>query len=216
MDPLHVCIALGPLAMYLLVLGSMNLSTRPLLTTGGRDFAALAIAISGFVVIGPLELFVPVEVIAFWGGWAWALMLSAYAMGVILVILMLRPRLVIYNVSAEQLRPVLGDVVSRLDPDARWAGESLTMPNLLVQLHVESAAALKNVQLVAAGPNQSLAGWRRLEIELAGALRASRGTANPWGASLIVFGLAFAAVITYRLAGDPGGVQQALNDMLRR
>ena len=50
MDPLHVCIALGPLAMYLLVLGSMNLSTRPMLTTGGRDFAALAIAISGFVV----------------------------------------------------------------------------------------------------------------------------------------------------------------------
>lgn len=216
MDPLHTCIALGPLAMYLLVLGAINLSSRPFLTTGTRDLAALSIAIAGFMVIGPMELFVPVDVLAFWGSWAWGLLLAAYAMFVILVLLMLRPRLVIYNIAPDQLRPVLGEVVARIDSDARWAGESLTMPNLAVQLHLEPTAALKNVQLVAIGPNQSFDGWRRLEIELAAALRSSRGTPNPWGTSQIIFGLTFAALITYRLAADPGGVQQALNEMLRR
>jgi hypothetical protein len=57
MDPLHVAIALGPLATYLLVLGVLNLSSRPLLTTGGRDAAALAMAIAGLMVVGPMELF---------------------------------------------------------------------------------------------------------------------------------------------------------------
>jgi hypothetical protein len=83
-------------------------------------------------------------------------------------------------------------------------------------LHLEPLAALKNVQLVAAGPNQNLAGWRRMETELAAALRSSPGAPNPWGMSLVIFGLTFAALITYRLAADPGGMQQALNEMLRR
>ena len=216
MDPLHTCIALGPLAMYLLVLGAINLSSRPFLTTGTRDAAALSIAIAGFMVIGPMELFVPVDALAVLGEWAWALLLVAYAMFVTLVLLMLGPRLVIYNVTPEQLRPVLDKVVARLDSDARWAGESLHLPNLAVQLHLEPTAALKNVQLVAAGPNQSFAGWRRLEIELAADLRSIRSAPNPWGTSQIIFGLTFAALITYRLASDPGGVQQALNEMLRR
>ena len=59
MDPLHLCIALGPLAVYLLLLGIINLMPRPFMTSGARDTAALSIAISGFVVAGPMELFLP-------------------------------------------------------------------------------------------------------------------------------------------------------------
>lgn len=216
MDPLHVCIALGPAAMYLLVLGSVNLSSRPFLTSGARDAAALGIAIAGFVVAGPMELFVPVDAAAYWGVWVWPMMLGVYALGLLLVVLLMRPRLIIYNVTAEQLRPVLSDVVSRLDPAARWAGESLTMPNLGVQLHVEPLLMLKNVQLVSTGPHQNLAGWRTLENELRPALRSARGAPNPYGVSLLTFGLAIAGAITYWLARDPAGVQQALNEMLRR
>jgi 2-keto-4-pentenoate hydratase len=35
-DPLHLIIALGPLAMYLLLMGLFNLTRRPLVTTGTR------------------------------------------------------------------------------------------------------------------------------------------------------------------------------------
>lgn len=216
MDSLHVAIALGPLATYLLVLGVINLSSRPLLTTGGRDAAALAIAIAGLVLAGPMELFLVEEAAVLYGGWVWAIMLAAYALLVVLVILLLRPRLVIYNITLEQLRPLLADVVARLDTNSRWAGESLVMPQLGVQLHVEAAPLLKNVQLVSSGPQQSLYGWRQLESELSAALRRTRTGPNPLGVSLLSFGVLMAVAITFVLARDPGSVLQALNEMLRR
>jgi hypothetical protein len=129
---------------------------------------------------------------------------------------MLRPRLVIYNMTVEQLRPLLADVVSQLDAEARWAGESLVMPQLGVQLHVEALPVMKNVQLVASGTNQNLDGWRQLETALGKAVRKARSTPNPYGVSLVSFGILLAGLITYSLARDPGAVMQALNDMLRR
>ena len=152
MDALHVCIALGPVAMYFLVLGVLNLSSRPFLTTGARDTAALGLAIAGFAVAGPMELFLPEKAAVEFGPFVWVLLLALYFLGLLLVVLLIRPRLVIYNTTGEQLRPVLAEVVARLDSDARWAGDSLTMPQLGVQLHVEPLIVMKNVQLIAAGP----------------------------------------------------------------
>ena len=42
MDPLHAAIALFPVAMYLLIIGAINLSPRPFVTTGARDAMAQA------------------------------------------------------------------------------------------------------------------------------------------------------------------------------
>jgi hypothetical protein len=215
-DPLHVCIALGPLAMYLLVLGAINLSSRPLLTSGTRDAAALAIAVTGLVVAGPMELFMVEGAARFWGGWVWVILLSAYSLAGLLVILMLRPRLIVYNATLDQLRPLLADVVARLDSEARWAGESLVMPQLGVQLHVEAQPVLKNVQLIASGPNQNIPGWRRLELELASVLRKAKTTPNPAGFCWVLLGAIACGGITWYLADNPAAVTQALNDMLRR
>jgi len=214
-DPLHLSIALGPLAVYLLLLGLLNLSTRPFLTTGARDTAALGLAISGFAVAGPMELFLPEPAAAQFGGYVWLLLLGFYALCLMLLVLVLRPRLVIYNVTADQLRPILADVVGVLDPDARWAGESLTLPRLHVQLHVEPFAAMRNVQLVSAGPRQSFRGWRRLENALADALRETKGQMNPYGISLVVFGLLMVLCVTWGLVSNTETVEHALREMLR-
>ena len=216
MDPLHVAIALGPLATYLLVLGAINLSSRPLLTTGSRDAAALAIALAGLVVVGPMELFLVEEAAVLYGGWVWAIMLAAYSLTVLLVILLLRPRLVVYNITLDQLRPLLADVVARLDGEARWAGESVVMPQLGVQLHLDASPLVKNVQLVSSGQQQSLVGWRQVEKGLAAALSRTRTSPNPYGLSLLSFALLIAVAITVVLYRDPSGVMQALNEMLRR
>jgi hypothetical protein len=216
MDPLHVAIALGPVATYLLVLGAINLSSRPLVTSGSRDTAALAIAVAGLVVVGPMELFLIEEAAVLYGGWVWAIMLAAYALTVALIVLLLRPRLVVYNITLEQLRPLLADVVARLDGDARWAGESLVMPQLGVQLHLEFEPMVQNVQLVSSGPEQSIQGWKRLEQELAVALRKSRHRGNLFGVVATGLGLLIAAGITFVLARNAGGVLQAVNEMLRR
>src|SRR6187401_2463827 len=153
MDPLHLCIALGPVAIYLLLLGMINLSRRPFVTSGARDAAALGIAIGGFVVAGPMELFLPEAAAVRMGFWVWPTCI------------------VIYNVTFEQLRPSLADIVQQLDKESRWAGDSLVMPNLGVQLTVESQGMMKNVQLAAAGTEQSFLGWRLLEAELSTVLR---------------------------------------------
>ena len=216
MDPLHLCIALGPLAIYFLLLGSINLSRRPFVTSGARDAASLGIAIGGFVVAGPIELFLPEAAAVRMGVWVWPTCIAFYVLCLSLLVLTMRPRIVIYNVTAEQLRPSLADTVLRLDSESRWAGDSLVMPNLGVQLTVESQGMMKNVQLAAAGPQQSFQGWRQLESELTMVLRTVKGIRNPFGMGLIMFGLLMAGSVIYWLSSDPRGVAQALNEMLRK
>jgi hypothetical protein len=216
-DPLHACIAFGPLAMYLLVLGAINLSTRPLVTTGARDLIALGLAMAGLVVAGPMELFLIEAAAVDFGGWVvWIIMLVLYGLVVLCVALMTRPRLVIYNVTSEQLLPVLEEVLAKVDPQVRWVGNSIVSQGLGVQLTVEMQPVMKNVLLVSAGPQQSFSGWSRLHHDLAAALRPARGTPNPFGATLLTVGLMLAGIITWLMARDPSAVQQALNDMLRR
>ena len=215
-DPLHQCIAFGPLVVYLLILGTINLGRRPFLTTGARDTAVLGIAISGFIVAGPMELFLPEGAANLLGGWVWGLLVTFYLLCLTLIVLLMRPRLVIYNVTFEQLRPALAEAVSRLDDQARWAGESLAMPSLGVQLTVEPVAVMKSVQLVSSGPYQNIAGWRRLDDELAAELQKSKGLPNPYGVFLISFALCLGGMVLIWMSRDPAGVKQALNDMLRR
>jgi hypothetical protein len=215
MDPLHLCIALGPLAAYLLLLGMLNLSRRPFLTTGARDTAALGLAIMGFVVAGPMELFLPEAAATRFGGVIWVLLLAFYLLCLTLVVLLMRPRVVIYNISADQLRPILAGVVTDLDADARWAGESLVLPRLGIQLYVEPFVAMRNIQLVSSGPRQSYQGWRQLEIALARAVREVRGQRNRYGFSLVFFGLVLVGLITFRVLGQSQDVAQALIEMLR-
>jgi hypothetical protein len=127
-----------------------------------------------------------------------------------------RPRLVVYNTTPEQLYPLLEEVLARHDKQFRWVGSNVVSQELGLQFHIEVYAPLKNVQLVATGGQQSLDGWHKLEVDLRRAMRGAAGAPNPWGASLISFGVLMAAVITWLLADDPSGVQQALADMLRR
>jgi hypothetical protein len=128
----------------------------------------------------------------------------------------LRPRLVIYNTTVEQLRPILAEVVSGLDTDARWAGESLVLPHQGIQLHIEPLVAMRNVQLVSSGPRQDYAGWRRLEAALGSALRHASSPPNPYGFSLILFGLLMVALVTFSVVQDTQSVAQSLEEMLRQ
>jgi hypothetical protein len=215
MDPLHLAIALGPLTVYFFLVGLVNLSRRPLLTTGARDVAALGVGIGGLVVAGPMELFLPEQAASRFGPYVWLLLLALYGMCLTLLALLLRPRLVVYNITLEQLRPVLGETAAELDPDARWAGMSLVLPRLGVSLYVEPSPALRNVQLISVGPRQNYAGWSRLEVALAGALRQMTVAPNRFGGSLVFFAVTMAAFIAYATLSQPAAVAAALQEMLR-
>ncbi len=121
MKPFHQCLALGPVAIYMVLLGVINLARRPLVVSGGRDAAALGLAVSGLVFVGPISLLFPESIAAHFGPagtkYIWLMFVGLMAICLIMVLLVMRPRLIIYNISADQFRPILAEVVERMDAE---------------------------------------------------------------------------------------------------
>lgn len=212
-DPFRLAIALVPVSAYVLLLGLVNLRRRPFLTTGGSDLAALGVAISGLVFVGPVELFRPEAATAELGNYIWLFLLVLYWMCLLLVVLMSRPRLVIYNIRSDEFHPVLAETATRLDPEARWAGNSLSLPHLGVHLHIDSLDLMRNVTLVSSGSRQSLDGWRRLARELAAALKPVRVKPNPRAVGLLLGALALMALSVTHMLSHPVELAQAMNEV---
>ncbi len=215
MDGFRLCLALGPLTMYLLVLAWINLSRRPFLVSGARDLAALGVGVSGMILVGPVELLLPEQAIYAYKGYVWLLLLVMYSLCVSLAALLVRPRLTIYNFTLERLRPLLAGVIDELDPDARWAGSSLALPKLHVEFYLESSPALKNVSLVATGDDQSFSGWRRVEAALASRLRQTESPANAWGVVLALGCFLLATCVGWQVLLNPQAVTTGFREMLR-
>jgi len=214
-DGLRLCVALGPLALYLLVLGAVNLSRRPLMISGARDNAALGIGVSGMLLVGPIELLHPQTAVNELGWYIWVLSISVYALALSLVVLLSHPRLTIYNISLEEFRPLLAEVIDSLDSEHRWAGSSLSLPKLSVQLHVDCNQLMRNVSLVAVGDQQSYAGWRHLESALARRLAPARVAPNVWGLTLALSAVLLIAAMSLQITRHGGEMAAALRDMLK-
>lgn len=215
MDPFRLCLALGPIAIYVLLIGAINLFRRPFLVSGARDAAALGLAVSGVVIVGPVELFFPVTASLRFGPFIWVLLIALYALSLVLLLLLMRPRLVIYNITNEELRPILAELVAELDAEARWAGDGLVLPALGIQLHVEALPARRNVSLVASGPDQNHQGWRQLELALGAALGRLEVPRNPQAMVLLSAGGLLALSVILAIAWNPQAVAQSLFDLLR-
>jgi hypothetical protein len=212
-DPFRLAIALVPMAAYVLLLGVINARRRPFITSGGSDFTALGLALSGLMFVGPIELFRPVAFTRELGNYIWLVLLVFYWLWVLLVVLLSRPRLVVYNVSMEELHPVLAETASRLDPDARWAGSHLMLPTLGVQLHLDSFDLMRNVSLVSSGGRQNIDGWRRLAQELRRALVPVRVKSNPRAIGLLIVSLALLALSVVQMTANQDELMQAVNEV---
>jgi len=171
-------IALLPLGCYLLVLAWAHLRRQPLAVSGVFDGVMLAAAVSGLAVVGPLALLVPVT-----GGspWSWPVLAFLFALCVAVCVLVSRPRLVVYNITVEQFRPLVAEIVSSLDPKARWAGESAALPDRGFQLHIEGNGPLRTVSVVNVGERSSPEGWGEFTRRLRRGVRGLRVRRSPWG-----------------------------------
>jgi hypothetical protein len=213
-DPLRLAIALVPLAAYCLLLAIVNARRRPFVTTGGCDLAVLGAALSGVVLVGPIELFRPEAASADFGGYVWIFLLVFYWLWVWLAVLVARPRLVVYNISAEELRPVLAEAARQVDSQARWAGDSLMLPTLGVALHMESFDVMRHASLKSSGGKQNLLGWRKLSAELRNQLATIRVSRNPRSLGFTLVALALIAASIVHMLNDPQDVAQAMEEML--
>jgi hypothetical protein len=142
-------------------------------------------------------------------------MIAFYGLCLTLLVLLMRPRLVIYNSTIDQLRPILASVVAELDKESRWAGDSLSLPNLGVQLHLESFPLMRNTQLVASNRHQSYNGWRRLDLTLASALREIQSGPNPYGIVLLSFSIVLIITMVVWGVTQQEEVARALREMLQ-
>jgi len=210
-----LCVAGLPLAMHLLLLAGLNLSRRPHVTTGARNATSLAFALAGFVIVGPVDMFLPADAVRIYSKMIWPMLICFYSLCLTLYLLMSRPKLVVYNVSREELRPVMDQVVARLDTDARWAGDSVQLPQLDMQLHLEEFRPLRNVSLVSTGDRQSFLGWRRLQHELSDALKQVEVRPNKYGFAFLAVGLVLLVCPLVLVVRDPQTVAQQLFDLLR-
>lgn len=216
MDPLRFAIAAIPLAVYFLVIAVLNLRQRPFVTTGSRDLATLAIGVLGLMIIGPFELFLPEAAAIRFGSLVWIVLLVFYGLCVSMMVLLMRPRLVVYNSTIEQLRPIISEIAHTMDQKSRWTGDSLVIPSRKIHFHLESVDWMSNVQIISTGNRQSYEGWRELERRLVETMQPMRIRPN-------VLGIAFAAIAAVLLlaaiiwvAIDRTAVAEALNEILRR
>jgi hypothetical protein len=166
------------------------------------------------MLVGPIQLFRPEAASAEFGGYVWVFLLVFYWLWVWLAVLLSRPRLVVYNVSEEELRPLVAEAAREIDPQARWAGESLSLPTLGVQLHLESFDLMRHVSLVASGPKQHPEGWRQLHAQLRTRLGALPTDANPRAAGFLLVALALTAVSLGGMLAAPTDVARALEELV--
>ncbi|NCY01754.1 MAG: hypothetical protein EBX36_02310 [Planctomycetia bacterium] len=176
LSPPGPAVALVPLGCYLAGLACVHLRRRPLAVSGMLDAVLLAAGISGLAVAGPLALLVPGT-----SPWTWPVLAFLCGLGVAVAVLVSRPRLVVYNITVEQFRPVVAEVVASLDPGARWAGESAALPGRGFQLHIEGNGPLRTVSVVNVGERSSAEGWGEFTRRLRRALRGLRVRRSPWG-----------------------------------
>lgn len=166
MAPFGFVVATVPLALYWLALAWLHSRPQPFAVDGRRDFIALALALFGVFFIGPGSATAPLSAMTIWGPNVWVLCGLLYFCVVLLSTSLQRPRVVVYNATCEELRATLSRVALALDDEARWAGASLNLPNLGVQLYVDGAALGRVATLVGLDAPRSQQGWLRLEKEL--------------------------------------------------
>jgi hypothetical protein len=216
MDPLRLSLALGPLALYLLSIGRLHLRRRATVVTGSRDLVALALGVSGLITIGPVELLMPQAAIANFGAAVWGMMAIIYSLCVSLAILNGRPQLVIYNAPPlSEFRPIMARVIDELDPESRWAGTSLLMPRLPIELAVEIAPASNTIVLRAVHEHQQMTAWRQLHAALARQLATVPRASSPWGFGMSGLAAVLLALVGWQLVEHSQEVTQALVEMLR-
>ncbi len=214
MDTFSACLAFGPLAIYLVLLGLVNLSRRPLIISGTRESLSLGLALMGLVIVGPMQLFMPQEAAVRFGEFVWLLLLGFYLLCLSLLIMLSRPRLIVYNIPAAELRVALDAAARRIDADTLWAGKALSLPLARVHLHVESFPPLGNVALLSTGDEQSLSGWKRLEVSLRETLSETAVPMQAHGFWMLLTGTMILTGLAFWVVDDPRTIAQGLERML--
>lgn len=191
LDRLPLWAACVPLGLYFVLLGTAHLRRRPVAISGVWDQTLLAAGVAGFVAAGPLAVVQPAIGTTPWSG---ILLVALAALAVAAGVVVARPRLVVYNVTLEQMRPLVVDVVSGLDAAARWAGGTAALPTRKLEIRIDGHGPTRTVSVVAGGERPPAEEWS----EFCGRLRRGLGglpvRMTAWGGGFLAIGVAILLV----------------------
>ncbi|XZE18589.1 hypothetical protein SH449x_003886 [Pirellulaceae bacterium SH449] len=206
LDYLRLAIAVIPLGLYFAVIGMFRIRRTPTVISRPLDVLLLGMACLGLVAVGPLELFFPRAAYSVVGNWIWLVLLSLYALLVLLTAFHIPPGIVIYGASKELVRGAMETWFAEKEEKLEWLGDSFRCASTNIQGQIEEAGWSSVTQVKSVGKQQNLLQWieldRALHIRLA-ALRPSGMRAGAaWfgvGVLLLLIGFGFLALDVARL-----------------
>lgn len=218
MEPFNLLIALLPLAAYLTFFGANRLMGRPMVTTGGRDIFALAIAISGLVAVGPAELFFPVPAATALGAAIWPVLAVLYLLIVLLVMLSFRPRLIVYGRGPVTVTGPLLRAAQALDPRARAdeAAGCIELPDLRLHLRIEGTRSSDAAEIFVFENGVTPSFWNRLLAALRVELAREEPASPRSGAVSFALGIAMLGFLSLKLFVAYDQVVQGFQEWLWR
>ncbi|MEM9827467.1 MAG: hypothetical protein AAF958_12810 [Planctomycetota bacterium] len=168
LDPFAALLAVLPVVVYIIVLSAIRLSGRALVTTGARDTAALAMAVSGFIAIGPAQLFFPRQAAIVFGPTVWLAIATLYGLFVALYGLVSRPSLVVYGRTPGEVYPRLLAAAKVLDADAGGNEQifQVHLPNLQIDLRCDGGPRMDFARIVSFQPIYNAEFWIRLLVQV--------------------------------------------------
>ena len=217
-DPFTVLLALAPLVAYLMVISGVRLSGRALVTSGGRDIAALALAISGFLAVGPAELFFPTAAATMFGPAVWIALAVFYGLSVSLIALSFPPRIAVYGRTAEELYAPLLAAAKTID-DKVSGDQSLlqmTLPRYGIHLRIDGHRGIDYAQIVAFEPNVSLRFWSQLLAATRGKVQGQKPPLPRRGYAMFFLACVLVGVLVTQSFGNQELLVQGFRDWLWR
>lgn len=217
-EPFTVLLALLPLLAYLMVISAIRLSGHALVTTGGRDIAALAMAISGLLAVGPTELFFPMTAATLFGPKVWFALAAFYALCTTLIVLTSTPRLVIYGRTPEEMFEPLLAAARKIDAQAQGENRSLQvrLPQSGVLLRLGGQRAIDYAEVVAFEPNLSPRFWKSLLVQLRSEVSVRTSPMPRRGFAMLIFALLLGSVLVWQSVGNRDLVVEGFREWLWR
>lgn len=214
----HLLLAFLPLSAYLLGLGWVRWTGRPLVTTGARDLVALSLGVSGLIAVGPGELFFPSAAGASYGAAVWPMLAFLYYLLVSLVVMNSRPRLVVYGFNEQAISPLLFTACSRLDPAVRadMAAGTISLPSHQVHLRIVAHRGGHSCDIEAFETNVTPAFWRALLQATRSSVATQTASGRGLGLLLMAVGVAMLSAIGWQLISQPEQLATGLSDWLHR
>lgn len=217
-EPIFVLIALLPLIAHLLQLSTLRLSGRVLITTGGRDIAALGFAVAGLVAVGPGELFFPKAAAGLFGPWVWAALFTLYSLVVSLIALTAKPKLVAYGRTPEQLFQPLLAAAKKLDSEATSDRETLSvyLPRLKVHLRIAGHPWIDNATIESFEHIPSVNFWNGLLGHLRQQAESTKAVSPRRGVPMLLVAIALLGVVIWQGYGYNEQLVQGFRQWLWR